>query len=182
MFKSKLILGKEIRRRKFSPLSRGLTLWILSLSILPLTIVSWLNYQQANTTLTQAATEKLKQSSILSVKFIETWFKYRVMDINVQSKTHSNISLLASLSEGFNTSNQSLPDYIKSYDWVKRVGTTHNELISLQHDYDYIYDIFLIDNKGNILYSNTHETDLGTNLFDGPYANTKFASSTKLPY
>ncbi|MCK4710277.1 MAG: PAS domain S-box protein, partial [Gammaproteobacteria bacterium] len=70
-------------------------------------------------------------------------------------------------------------EYVKSYDWAQRVDVKQDDLVTLSHSYDYIYDLFLIDTKGNLLFSLTHEADLGTNLLNGPYANTLFASSVK---
>ncbi|WP_158585665.1 methyl-accepting chemotaxis protein [Pseudooceanicola sediminis] len=40
-----------------------------------------------------------------------------------------------------------------------------------------IYDIFLIDLEGNVLYTTTKETDFATNLQDGPWKNTDLANA-----
>lgn len=37
------------------------------------------------------------------------------------------------------------------------------------------YDLFLLDSKGNVIYSATKETDLGTNLLSGPYKTSGLA-------
>ena len=49
--------------------------------------------------------------------------------------------------------------------------TYHEWLRNLEQRFDF-YDLFLISNTGTIIYSTKKETDLGTSLVDGPYANT----------
>jgi len=51
------------------------------------------------------------------------------------------------------------------------------DLLNMQRHYDYIHDIFLIDNASNILFNLTRESDLGTNLLSGEYKNTDFAKT-----
>jgi len=170
---------KNISGEKFSSLSRGLVLWFLLLSLLPLSIVSWINYQQAKTSLTEAAEENLEQTAKLSVRFLSNWFEYRLTDLHAQAKSHSNSALLNSLINGFQKSEKSLSEYVKSYDWADRVDEHQNDLIAFRQDYDYIYDIYFIDNEGNILFSVARESDLGTNLFSGSTANSQFATITK---
>ena len=166
--------------KKYASLSHSLILWFLLLALLPLTFVSWFSYQQANKNLIQAAEEKLEQSAALSVRFILNWFDYRLMDLNTQAESQDNVALLIQLSEGLQNSGKSSVEYVKSYDWNKRVDGAQNDLITLSRRYDYIYDLFLIDSQGNILYSVANESDLGTNLLNGPYAHTQFAQAVKV--
>jgi len=147
------------------------------MALLPLFVVSWISYYAAERDLTEAAKEKLEQSAVLNVNFIENWFEYRVMDANTQAELYSNISLLKQLGEGYKQSGKPLAKYVKSFDWVKRVDRTHNNLIKLSRQYDYISDLILIDNKGNILYSVAKDSDLGTNIFTGRLAQTTFSST-----
>ncbi len=158
-------------------LENQLIFWFLLLSLLPLVIVAWVSYQQANNSLSQAATEELELSEQLNRNFIQNWFDYRFMDLRVQAKTRNNAQLLTSLIEGLTISGTSPKQYIKSNDWVRRTTDLQNDLINLNQHYDYIYDVFLIDNEGNILYSIAKEDDLGSNLFYGPYKNTLFAAT-----
>ncbi|KZY84273.1 hypothetical protein A3741_30035 [Oleiphilus sp. HI0069] len=62
-----------------------------------------------------------------------------------------------------------------SSDWQARVKGQEDSIVAIGAAYPYVYDIFLIDNQGNILYTIEHEDDFGTNLFDGRYAQTKFS-------
>jgi len=174
-----LVNSKPYAVKKYTSLGRGLVLWFLFLSLLPLVIVSWISYQQASSSLTQAASGKLEQSSNLSVDFIQSWFDYRMMDLNNQAESHDNAKLLISLIEGYKKSSKPLTDYIKSRDWTRRVDGLQDDLVNLSRRYDYIYDLFLIDAEGNLLFTVGHESDLGTNMLTGPYAGTRFAHSIK---
>ena len=60
-----------------------------------------------------------------------------------------------------------------------RVDGLQDNLISLSRRYDYIYDLFLLDTKGNLLFTIAHESDFGTNMFTGKHAKTLFSRSIK---
>ena len=162
---------------KHKSLENQLIFWFLLLSLLPLVIVAWISYQQAHNSLSQVAAEELELSERLNRESIQNWFDYRFMDLEVQAETRNNTELLSSLVEGLTLSATKPEQYVKSDDWILRTVDLQDDLTSLSRNYDYIYDLFLIDNKGNILYSITKEKDLGTNLFHGPYKNTLFAAT-----
>ncbi|MCW8932480.1 MAG: response regulator, partial [Gammaproteobacteria bacterium] len=166
--------------KKSTSLGKSLIFWFLLLSILPLLLVSGISYQQANSSLTLAAAEKLEQSSRLKARFIQNWFDYRFMDIKSHAEEKRIQRLLLKLSQGFQNSNTSLSEYVTSNEWTQHVNAMQSEFIKIIKQYDYIYDMFLIDTQGNILFSTAHESDLGTNLIHGPYAGTRFSKSFQL--
>ena len=169
-------------KRRYHSLAQSLVLRFLLLALLPLTLVSFKSYQQGYSSLRSATVDALEQVAEKNIGFIENWFDYRVMDIAVQAESASNIALLAGLSEGWKKSRKDLSAYVKSYDWAKRIDASHDNLITLMRQYDYISDILLIDDQGNILFSTAYESDLGTNLFKGPYSTTRFSSSVKASF
>ncbi len=172
--------NNERNNGRYHSLARSLVLWFLLLALLPLTLVSFISYQQAHSSLRSAKVDALEQIAGKNIGFIESWFDYRLMDISVQAESLANITLLAGLSEGWEKSRKGLSAYVKSYDWAKRIDASDDNLITLTRQYDYISDIFLIDDQGNILFSAANGADLGTNLFKGPYSTTRFASAVKV--
>lgn len=158
-------------------LSSTMIRWFLLLAVIPMALVAWLSYQQADTSLRQAAEEKLKYAADSNAAFIDNWFDYRFMDLNNQSQNQYNSLLLQSLAEGLKQSGKRPAEYVKSVDWVRRVEQNQNDLVTLARRYDYIYDLFLIDMDGNVLFSVAHKADLGQNLFTGMLANTRFSNS-----
>jgi hypothetical protein len=67
--------------------------------------------------------------------------------------------------------------FLESYSYATIVDTYVGNLKMLKKKYDYIYDFFLIDLNGNILYTYQKESDLGTNLLNGAYSSSKFAKT-----
>ena len=177
-----LINQNNFPTKKRTTLSQSLLRWFLLLSLLPLLIVSWISYQQANSSLTKSSAESLEYSSLLSVRFMQNWFRYRIMDLNNQAELKSNTKLLKLLISDYKKSAMPLSEYVKSESWSQRTEGLQHDLINLRKRYDYIYDLFLIDTKGNVLFSIARESDLGTNLFNGRYAKTLFAASVKLTH
>lgn len=168
-----------VAKTKFRSLKKTMIIWFLFMGLVPLGLVSWFSYQQAYANLVKDAEDDLKNSSELSAQFIQSWFEYRLLDLNSQAGSHENKHLLEQLKAGLKKSDTTPGNYVKSYDWAKRVDDTKNNLVSFSHLYDYIYDLLLIDNDGNILYTVAHEPELGTSLMDGPYAETLFAGAVK---
>ncbi|MCP5079855.1 MAG: response regulator, partial [Psychromonas sp.] len=163
--------------RKQKSLFSSLIFWFLLLSLVPMIITSWINHQQAKQSLISETEAKLYQSSESSYKFIINWFEYRVMDINAQAHAQVNIKLVNQITTGWKKSKKPLKEDVNSSDWLLRVDGLHNDLINLSNNYDYIYDLFLIDTKGNILFSAKNEQDLGENLINGSLSNSKFAKT-----
>ena len=166
-----------IFKTKFQPLRRTMIMWFLLTGLIPLGLVSWFSYQQAYKSLIQDAEKDLNHSSELSARFIRNWFDYRFMDLNSQAASHENIQFLEQLKSGLKKSSAMPKNYVKSHDWAELVDNESSYLNSYSRLYDYIYDLFLIDNDGNILYTVAHESDLGTSLQEGAYAKTQFASA-----
>ena len=175
--KHELIQAPMKEVNKLSSLSFNLTIWFLILSLLPLTIVAWFSYQQAKQSLVDAAEEELTQSSLLSVQSIESWFNYRMVDLNVEAESINAGLILSSLIQGKESSGKPVSEYVTSYDWTKRVDGLQNDLIVLSRQYDYISDIFLIDLDGDILYSVVSNDAKGKNVFSASLVDSQFTQS-----
>ncbi len=169
----------KVDRKRFTPLGRSLLLWFLLLALLPLTITSWFSYRQMVKGLTTTALQELKTEAQQEVSFIQTWFKYRFMDLNDQAENTQNIEFLQALQRGLQASHQPLAKFVQSQAWVSLVSKRQQDLKNFMRHYDYMDDLFLIDTKGNILYSALGELDLGSNLFTGFYAGSGFAHIAK---
>ncbi len=92
-----------------------------------------------------------------------------------QAGVESYENLLVSLEEGHQQSGSELADYVLSEDWMQRVKGKQDSLVALSNAYPYVYDICLIGRTGDIIYTVEHEDDFGSNLFEGPYSQTKFS-------
>jgi len=150
-------------------------IWFLPLSLIPMLIISYDSYQERVKSLEKISYHDIKQVSLLEKKFINNWFHYREIDIKNWSLLESNIDFLSELSEDFKESELPLKSYMKSDSYINLSIEHEADMLHFVKDYDYLYDLFLIDKEGNILYTVENESDLGTNLKTGRYSNTKFA-------
>ncbi|VAW64177.1 sensory box histidine kinase/response regulator [hydrothermal vent metagenome] len=164
---------KKRRQKSIYSLRYSLLLWFLLISLLPLVLVSWFGYQQASNSLIEAAENRLIQSSSLSLNHIKDWFKYRFADLKIQAESQKNIKLLQFLEEGLKNSGLGPDEYVDTYE----IDDKGSDLVLLRKNYDYISDIYLIDRKGNVLFSVAKRTDLGANLFSSAHVDTLFSKS-----
>lgn len=161
--------------RKTGALRRQLAGWFLAIGLVPWLIVAIISYQQTRNSLSHAAENDLAHTATEKVRFIDNWFKYRWMDLNLQANDEANLELLLQLKQRFQDSNLPIQDFIRSPQWHELVNSQHHDLNNVLRNYDYIYDLFLIDTDGNILFTVVRESDLGSNLFSGPLHATQFA-------
>lgn len=156
--------------------------WFILISALPIIYFSYANYIQNNKNIIHSAINEITETSDLSVRFIQNWFSYRETDITVWSQNIANsnfLKKLIKLEKKSKKKSQRLKELINSYEYTSLISKEQKDLVLLSLQYDYIYDIFLIDLSGNILYTVAKEDDLGTSLAYGKYKDTKFANAVK---
>ena len=180
MKKTKTLKKNNQRQLAFHhSISRTLLIWFLFLAMVPMSLVAFISYQQASDGFYKSATDKLLNIAQADSQFIHNWFDYRFRDVNKHAEAPYSFQLLQQLKMDWKQSHQSLPDYVKSESWTKIAAKGEEDLASMIKHYDYIYDVFLIDFNGNVLYTAEHESDLGENLFSGVLKNTRFAKAVK---
>lgn len=162
-----------------SSLKISLLKWFLFLSIIPVLILSYLSYENSSKNLHNISTIRLQETSKQNIKFIDAWFKSRKSDILTWSQSSQNINFLQKLDKSFKSSGSTLSEFTRGYSCATICNSYQDNIITLSREYDYIYNISLMNNKGDILYSITKEDDYGTNLLDGKYSKTKFATAYK---
>ncbi|MCF6252967.1 MAG: response regulator [Methylococcaceae bacterium] len=171
---------QKIRRVGFlHSIKYTLLVWFLVLALLPMILTAWIGYQRASESLRVAAADLLVQASVSNSRFIKNWFEFRFLDILQQAEDRHTKILFDQLLTGWQQEGGLLPDYVKSYHWAQLVNQYDEDLIIMMKNYDYIYNIFLIDLKGNVLYSIARDSDLGSNLFSGELQNTIFSQTVK---
>lgn len=164
-------------RFKYS-LRQTLSIWFLLLALIPMTLTALLGYHNASNSLYNSAAKHLELAAKSNTRYIQNWFKYRVMDIRKQADSPQTSQFLNQLKSQFKQSDIKLTDFVKSENWSKIVDN-QKELFLMMSHYDYIHDVLLIDNEGNILYTVLNGSSLGKNLFTGTLLNTRFSQSVK---
>jgi methyl-accepting chemotaxis protein len=131
-------------------LKTKLTLAFLLVGILPALITTTISTLQSKSDIEHKVSQSLNAINQIKHAQIEAFFSERLADINVLANTIPNL----------NESNYDayFTDYIKQYSY---------------------YDLFLIDNKGLIYYSQAKEADYQTNILNGKYASSNLGMLIK---
>jgi CheY-like chemotaxis protein/signal transduction histidine kinase/HAMP domain-containing protein len=157
---------------------KGLFLWFLALSFIPLATVSYINYLNSFKGLTIVTQKSLTTSSKLRADYLDAYFKNILNTLEIQSTQKSNIDFLKQLKNDLNRSGMPVGKFVRSEAWHKIASEDMPELNRIR-DVEKYYDIYMLDNKGNILFSLGQNDDLGSNIYDGKYSHTRFAQSCK---
>ena len=157
---------------------KGLFLWFLALSLIPLATVSYINYLNSFKGLTIVAQKSLTTSSKLRSEYLDAYFRNILNTLEIQSNERSNTDFLMGLSRKLNRSGMSVERFIRSDDWKKLISE-HKTNLSRICDIEKYYDIYILDKKGNILFSLRQNDDLGSNIYTGKYVHTRFAQACK---
>ncbi len=169
----------------FTGISRQLLIWFLLISIIPLSIVSWVSYQSAREQLFDSTRQTLLNVAEVQTLFIQTSFDRITLDLDEvadwQSTSHFLSSLHLAYQANLKNKNHSLKDFTRSYSWQKIVTEYSSDLIGFVNAYRY-YDAFLIDPEGNILFTTLGENDVGINLYNGKLSQSKFAQAAQQSY
>lgn len=158
------------------PIRQTFLIWFLTMSLIPVGGVAVFSYKNSSIVAQDTALSRLKNESRLKLRFVHTWFNYRLMDLMTQSASRLNVTLLSELHHGLVTQSKPLNQYINSPQWTETADQHRQRLMTVLNRYDYIYDLLIIDKQGNILFNLTHKNDLGENLLNGDYLkHTKLA-------
>ncbi|MCP4266701.1 MAG: HAMP domain-containing protein, partial [Candidatus Brocadiaceae bacterium] len=167
--------SKTIIKRK---LGTSLIMWFVLLSIIPMTVASLFCYYEAHNSMEIEARKALSGTAASNSEFVKNWYSYRLIDLKTQASQNNNVKFLQELKDSFRSSRKPLAQFVESHKWSEIVHERDSDLQTFQRNYGY-YDIFLIDDLGNILYTISKEDDLATNLLTGRYKDTNFGRSCK---
>jgi len=158
-------------------IASSLVMGILIVSIMPLLLVSWYAYDNAVADIEKMQRNKLKDNARANVEFINNTFNQIHKNLEMWSQNEFTQQYLVILEKDFKHSTQSLKAFTRSATYNEHLKVHEEYLKNIKKTYDYVYDLFLIDLKGNILYTAAKEDDLGTNFINGPYQGTRFAQA-----
>ena len=93
---------------------------------------------------------------------LENYFSERYGDIHVLSRNETVVDALKNINQAFVSEGHK----INGSQWKQQAKKYAPWLEYYNKEYDY-YDLFLISNEGNVVFSAFRESDLGENLVDG---------------
>lgn len=165
-----------LKAKLYIGVGKSLLIWFLAISIVPLGIVSLINYFYAYVGPKPFAEKTLVTISQLRAEYLNTLFKEVANYLDAEANLESNINFLKELKSDYNSSELGLKQYINSPEWqalTKGQRVDYQEILKKQE----FYNIYYIDTNGDVLFSLKNENSLGTNIFHGEYANTLFSKT-----
>ncbi|MCP4177641.1 MAG: PAS domain-containing protein, partial [bacterium] len=158
-------------------LRRLITIMLL-LSLIPLIILGYFTITSFQDSMTETTFSKLE--SIEHIKNIQIVDYFNQMSIGVAalSKEPSIINGLEEFEIAYASSKKSLESFIKTPEYNAEYKKVDTFLREYSKTYGY-YDLFLIDHKGDIIYTVEKEADLGTNLNTGKYSKSNLGQLYK---
>ncbi len=145
-------------------LGRTLFFCFVFISFVPLAIVSRLSYENAKELLDENTEKSLSSAIHLKKEYLESNLSGWLSTLKIQSRFHSNILFLKTLTTGFRDSGMPLPLFVKSKTW-NVISDKGGVDLRILHSTDDYYDILLLDPEGNVLFSAIDSEHLGVNLF-----------------
>ncbi len=174
-----------------------ITLFVIA-GLLPFIITGVLSYQIAKKSLHDQSFNQLVSVRDIKKKQIEEYFEKIRLDISALSEDPTICSAIKEMKRAFQEigAEKAHDLYVtknpfkkeKKIDYLNAIdGSEYSSLHALYHPYFKgllekcgYYDIFLIDSEtGNVIYTAYKEPDFGSNLMNGPYANTNIAKLYK---
>ncbi|XOF33732.1 MAG: response regulator [Candidatus Electrothrix sp. YB6] len=156
-------------------LGRTLFLTFLLLALGPLSVVSYISYQNATESLRRKTMDSLVAAMAYKKDFIERYFTEIKADIEIQAELSGNVSMLKKLITAFDRSGLSVKEFVTSIDWELINTEDGNALRAYQHAYQY-RDIYLVDINQNILYS-ASERNVGENIQSEEYESCRLGQA-----
>ena len=179
-------------------LSVKIPLVMLALAVLNAGILTEISVYQADKALVESTEQKMNAVRLSTKRELNNYFSSLRSDLILNAESSAFISALADYNvgwealEGINQTQYLQGKYItdnpneagkKLLLNAAKDGSVYSEKHAIHHpyirdvleQYEY-YDIFLINTKGDVVYTVYKELDFATNLSDGPWKDTGLAS------
>ncbi len=157
---------------KFTSLTQRFAVWFTLVSLLPILVIG--------NTLLHTFEKEIKNSAIRNVSAIadkkieqiDSYLKERFLDSSLVRDSSTTHEALIEFSRIYEQSGVESDDY-------RQLDASYRENFKRFVEEAKYYDIFLISTKGDIVYTQAHESDFATNLLTGPYRDTGLGKVTR---
>jgi hypothetical protein len=149
------------------------------IGFLVLVVAGGLIYREQQKRIENQASAHLKTMLMLRESVLRGYFESLRSEIILWSSRSTIINIMLEVTENFDPRGESGRDEIGEMDVVTLGGIVKDDgsntlderatQFAAHHRY---YDVFFISKEGDILYTVAKEKDYGTNLLDGPYADS----------
>lgn len=146
-----------------------LLLWLLLISLVPLSAVAYMAYVNGQKHLKKEVTNQLRTIADTRARLIEIYVLERSRDVSALSRMPTIIDAMEQLEHAFDRSGIDSPEYTSVEDEVRPFLTYYKEAAGY-------YDLFLISTSGNAIFSVNKGEDLGSNYRTGVYKHSILAN------
>lgn len=150
-------------------ISKQLLVYWLLISLVPLTLSSLIFYQFAKEALINRSFEQLTSIRETKKKQLSDFFAFQMNLVDILAQSPAIRQAFTELDSAYQQGVDS-----ETYDQVN--ARHHPYLAKIKETYG-LYDLFLVNLKGDIIYTVVHEPDFATNLVDGPYRDQNIAQA-----
>ncbi|MCL4759316.1 MAG: EAL domain-containing protein [Rhodocyclaceae bacterium] len=152
--------------KQLSLLTR-LALGFLVVALIPLASLAWIYLQTFERTITATVLQGISSIADKKADQIDAYLNERLTDVREQARMRRVREAVGPLSQDFRRGGLPATEL--------NAARFREEMAELLESSEY-HDLLLIDIDGNVIFSLRHESDLGTNLRHGPYADTGLAT------
>lgn len=150
----------------------------LSVGVLSIAIVAYMGYSTADEALDKTSSDLLTALREVKKGQIEGYFQERFGDIEVLSAFPVVTEATEAFKHAYEKSGLSLSEFVRSAEF-KHLDEKYGPILTkYEKEYGY-YDLFLIDDQGDVIYTVEREPDFGTNVAHGKYSDSALGTVYK---
>ncbi len=157
---------------KFTSLTQRFAVWFTLVSLLPILVIGNSLLHTFEKEIKNSAIRNVSAIADKKIEQIDSYLKERFLDSSLVRDSSTTHAALMEFSRIYDQSG------VESYDYLQMDAVYRENFKRFVEEAKY-YDIFLISTKGEIVYTQAHESDFATNLLTGPYRDTGLAKVTR---
>nr|WP_090631636.1 ATP-binding protein [Nitrosomonas marina] len=150
---------------RFTSLTQRFAVWFTLVSLLPILVIGNSFLHTFASEIQKTEIENLSAIADKKVEQINTYFQERMLDANLLHDAIATREAMQGFTEVFETQG------VESEAYQQLDARYRGHFGRFVEDASY-YDLFLISLRGDIVYTQSHESDFATNLITGPYSKT----------
>jgi two-component system, sensor histidine kinase and response regulator len=156
---------------KFTSLTQRFAVWFTLVSLLPIIMIGNSFLHAFENEIKKSAIQSLSAIADKKVEQIDTYLNERLLDAGLLHDAIATRDAMLEFPSVFEKG-------VDSYDYLQLDAKYRDHFKRFVEDASY-YDLFLISVKGDIVYTQSHESDFATNLITGPYRDTGLSMVTR---
>lgn len=157
---------------KFTSLTQRFAVWFSLVSLLPIIMIGNSFLHTFESEIKKTAIQSLSAIADKKVEQINTYFNERLLDTSLLHDAIETHNAILEFTVIFDEDGVDSDAYRRVYEKYRDHFKRFVEVASY-------YDLFLISVKGDIVYTQAHESDFATNLITGPYRDTGLGKVTR---